>query len=155
MTLAQPASAVPDAAAADGLVSCPLGVQNTSYTPGLTFTAPAPHVDVDSTGTLGPCVSLDLQHTAGTYHFTGSGNLNCLGGSSAGSGKIVWTNPGTTPSRFTFTSTLALRPDGTTVLVSTGPVTSGDYAGHTITNTVVITSTDVLACTTPSGLTST
>ncbi|MFI2645728.1 hypothetical protein [Streptomyces sp. NPDC018610] len=56
---------------------------------------------------------------------------------------------------FTCTSTLALRPDGTTVLVSTGPVTSGDHAGHTITNTVVITSTDVLACATPSGLTST
>ncbi|WP_181792705.1 hypothetical protein [Streptomyces sp. WELS2] len=100
-------------------------------------------------------MSLDLRHTAGTYHFAGSGNLNCLGGSSAGSGQIAWSDPGTRPSRFTFTSTLAVRPDGTTVLVSTGPVTAGDYAGHTITNTVVITSTDLLACTTPSGLTST
>jgi hypothetical protein len=41
------------------------------------------------------------------------------------------------------------------VLVATGPVTSGDFAGRTIVNTVVITSTDLLACTTPGGLTST
>lgn len=150
--LAAPASAAP--AAEDGLVSCPLGVQNTSYTPGLTLTTPAPHVEVDSSGTLGPCVSTDLGHTGGTYEFEGSGDLNCLGGGSAGTGRITWSDPGTVPSRFTYTGTLALRPNGTTVLVATGPVTSGDYAGRTIVSTIVITSTDLLACASPSGLTS-
>lgn len=149
---AAPAAAVTDDS---GVVSCPLGVQSTSYSPGLTLTTPAPHVDVDSSGTLGPCVSTDLQHTAGTYTFDGSGNLNCLGGGSAGTGKIVWADPGTQPSKFTFTSSLALRPNGTTVLVATGPITQGDYAGRTIVNTVVITSLDLLACATPGGLTNT
>ncbi|TDT39967.1 hypothetical protein EV562_103338 [Streptomyces sp. BK208] len=138
-----------------GVVTCPLGVQSTSYTPGLTLTTPAPLVDVQSSGTLGPCVSTDLQHTAGTYTFHGSGNLNCLGGGSAGTGKIDWADPATQPSRFTYTSSLALRPDGTTVLVATGPITQGDYTGHTIVNTVVITSLDLLACTTTGGLTTT
>jgi hypothetical protein len=113
--LTGPASASSGTTAAD-LVSCPLGVQNTTYSPGLNLFSPAPQVDVDSTGTLGPCVSSDLGHTAGTYHFTGSGDLNCLGGGSAGTGTITWSNPGTSPSHFTFTSTLALRPNGTTEL---------------------------------------
>jgi hypothetical protein len=32
---------------------------------------------------------------------------------------------------------------------------TGDYAGRTIVSTIVITSTDLLACASPSGLTST
>ncbi|MFF6824784.1 hypothetical protein [Streptomyces longwoodensis] len=135
------------------LVSCPLGVQSTTYTPGLTFTTPAPDVTVSSSGTLGACASTDLDHTAATYQFKGSGNLNCLGGNSTGTGKITWADPGTTPSRFTFVASIALRPDGTTVLVATGPVISGDYTGHTVVHTVVITSLDLLACATPGGLT--
>ncbi|MFI8949754.1 hypothetical protein ACIGO6_24920 [Streptomyces sp. NPDC053750] len=150
-----PAAPATAAADDDGVVTCPLGVQSTSYSPGLTLATPAPHVDVHSSGTLGPCVSTDLQHTAGTYTFDGSGNLNCLGGGSAGTGKIVWADPATQPSHFTFTSSLALRPNGTTVLVATGPITQGDYTGHTIVNTVVITSLDLLACATPGGLTTT
>ncbi|MFG3155989.1 hypothetical protein ACGF7W_28575 [Streptomyces sp. NPDC048219] len=149
--------ATPATADANGIsvVSCPLGVQSTSYSPGLTLSMPAPKVEVASSGTLGPCVSTDLRHSAGTYSFDGSGTLNCLGGSSAGTGEILWADPTTHPSRFTFTSSLALRPDGTTVLVATGPITQGDLAGHTIVNTVVITSLDLLACATSGGLTST
>ncbi|MEU1056079.1 hypothetical protein ABZ397_26455 [Streptomyces sp. NPDC005876] len=147
-------SATP-AVAADGIVSCPLGVQSTTYTPGLTYTTPPPQVDVDVTGTLGPCVSTDLSHTAGTYTFSGSGNLNCLTGSSVGIGKITWANPGTQPSRFSQSYSIALRPNGTTVLVSSGPIISGDYAGHTIVITIVLTSTDLLACLTPQGMTNT
>ncbi|HWU08765.1 MAG TPA: hypothetical protein VN520_20685 [Streptomyces sp.] len=143
------------AAAADGIVSCPLGTQSTTYTPGLTFATPPPQVDLEVTGTLGLCVSTDLNHTAGTYDFTGSGNLNCLTGSSAGVGRITWANPGTQPSVFTQSYSVALRPNGTTVLVSTGPIVSGDFAGHTLVITIVLTSTDLLACATPQGMTNT
>ncbi|MFI2644303.1 hypothetical protein [Streptomyces sp. NPDC018610] len=79
--------------------------------------------------------------------------LNCLGGDSTGTGKVTWSNPGTTPSRFTFTGGISLRPDGVTVLVLTGHVTSGDYQGSTLINAIVLASTDLTACLTPQGLT--
>jgi hypothetical protein len=148
-------SATPAAAADDGVVSCPLGTQSSTYSPGLTYATPPPEVDVEVSGTLGLCVSTDLNHTAGTYEFEGSGDLNCLAGSSAGIGRITWANPGTTPSRFLQSYSIALRPNGTTVLLSSGPIISGDYEGRTILIQIVLTSTDLLACATPQGMTNT
>ncbi|MGW7274439.1 hypothetical protein ACWGH5_28390 [Streptomyces sp. NPDC054864] len=41
-----------------------------------------------------------------------------------------------------------------TVLLLTGTVTSGDYAGHKLVATITLLSTDITACLNPSGLTS-
>ncbi|WP_405657914.1 hypothetical protein OG379_00140 [Streptomyces sp. NBC_01166] len=40
------------------------------------------------------------------------------------------------------------------MLVLTGEVTSGDYTGATVIETVVLASTDLTACLSPAGLTS-
>ncbi|MFF0497836.1 hypothetical protein ACFYU5_15615 [Nocardia aobensis] len=144
------------AAAQDlSLVSCPLGSQTTTYNPGLHLTAPPGDVHLHSTGNLGACVSTDLQHTGGTYSVDGSGPLTCTGGNSSGSGTVNWADPTTHPSRFTFTGAVSERPAGDSVLVLTGSITSGDYSGHTLIETVVIASTDLTGCLTPEGLTTT
>ncbi|MFD7919978.1 hypothetical protein ACFV3R_12215 [Streptomyces sp. NPDC059740] len=151
LILAGPA---PEAAAAAQLVTCPVGTETTTYSPGLRLPqAGQPNVHLQAQGSVGPCVSLDLRHTGGQVVINGSGPLNCLGGNSSGTGRLTWANPGTHPSLFTFTGGISLRPDGVTVLVLTGKVTSGDYTGATLVQTVVLASTDLTACLTPGGLT--
>lgn len=148
-------SAAAPAQAAVDLVTCPLGTESTTYSPGLKYpTTPAPNVSFNATGTVGPCVSLDLNHTSGAVSFTGSGPLNCLGGNSSGTGAIDWANAGAATTHFAFTGGLSLRPNGVTVLLLTGTVTSGDYAGHKLVATITLLSTDITACLSPSGLTS-
>ncbi|MFJ6699554.1 hypothetical protein ACIQM4_26260 [Streptomyces sp. NPDC091272] len=158
LALAAAALVLPGAGTAHAsvdLVTCPLGTETISYSPGLKYpSTPAPNVSLSATGTVGPCVSLDLNHTAGAVTFNGSGPLNCLGGNSSGTGKIDWVNAGTTDSKFNFTGGVSLRPNGITVLVLTGQVTSGDYAGKTVINTITLLSTDITACLSPTGLTS-
>ncbi|MFD3741871.1 hypothetical protein ACFWVB_39490 [Streptomyces microflavus] len=151
-------AAAPPATAATSLVTCPLGTETITYTPGLRLPAlppapPNPSVSLNASGTLGACVSLDLQHTSGTITFTGAGPLTCLGGNSSGSGRVTWSNPGTTPSDFTFTGGVSVRPNGVTVLVLSGSVTAGDFTGAAVVNTIVLASTDLTACLTPAGLT--
>ncbi|MFI7386398.1 hypothetical protein [Streptomyces sp. NPDC049813] len=137
------------------LVTCPVGTETTTYSPGLKYPAtPAPNVSLHATGTVGPCVSLDLHHTSGSVSFTGSGPLNCLGGNSSGTGALNWTDAGAATTHFTFTGGVSLRPNGVTVLVLTGNVTSGDYSGHTVLVTITLLSTDLTACLGPAGLTS-
>jgi hypothetical protein len=150
LAMAAPASA----SSSSGSVTCPAGVQSTTYNPGLKYAPPAP-TSVSSTGTLAGCLSTDGNHTAASYSFNGSGSLNCLTGSSSGTGTIDWSDPGTTPSQFTYTSAITVRPNGITVSTLTGPVSSGDYAGNTISATFVLLSTDLLGCITPQGLTNT
>ncbi|MET9252558.1 hypothetical protein [Streptomyces sp. NPDC003717] len=142
------------ATASAGLVTCPVGTQTTTYSPGLRLPAtPAPTVSLHTDGTLGPCVSLDGHHTGAVYKADGSGKLNCLGGNSSGGGSLNWSDPGAATSKFTFTGGISLRPDGVTVLVLNGTVTSGDFAGKHLVVTVVLLSTDLTACLTPTGLT--
>ena len=137
------------------LVTCPVGTQTTAYSPGLKLPATPPAtVSLSTGGSLGPCVSLDLNHTGASFSLTGSGQLSCLGGNSSGTGRLDWVNPGTSDSYFDFTGGISLRPDGVTVLVLTGEVTSGDYTGATVIETVVLASTDLTACLSPAGLTS-
>jgi hypothetical protein len=150
LAMAAPASA----SSTSGSVVCPIGAQSTTYTPGLKYAPPAP-TSVSSTGTLGGCVSTDGNHTAASYTFNGSGSLNCLTGSSSGSGTIDWSDPGTSPSRFTYTAAITVRPNGIVVSTLTGPVSSGDYAGNVISATFILPSTDLLGCTTSQGLTNT
>lgn len=147
------------AAAAD-LVSCPLGTEAITYTPGLRLPAippapPNPPVSLAATGTLVSCVSADQNHTSGTITFAGAGPLTCLGGNSTGTGQVTWSDPGTTPSSFSFSGGVSLRPNGVTVLVLTGTVTAGDFTGAAVANTIVLASTDLTACLTPQGLTTT
>ncbi|HSV65301.1 MAG TPA: hypothetical protein VLJ59_05255 [Mycobacteriales bacterium] len=147
--IAQTAVASSPASASLDLVICPAYL-NTTYTPGLTFTERP--TSFNTSGALGPCVSSDLTHTSGTYTAEGNGSLSCVGGSTTGSGQIAWN--GNRHSDFTFTGAISLRPSGETVLVITGTITSGDYTGHTLTEVIVLATTQPTDCFTVSGLTS-
>ncbi|MCS0605591.1 hypothetical protein NX794_30965 [Streptomyces sp. LP11] len=154
--LAMPVDTTANAtSSATGLVTCPLGAETATYSPGLHLTAPPSGVHLHSAGNLGVCVSTDLRHTGGSFVVDGDGPLTCVGGSSTGTGTATWANTGTHPSRFTYTGAVSVRPDGNSVLVLTGDITSGDYVGHTLVETKVIASTDLTACLTSEGLTTT
>lgn len=95
-------------AATTTAVACPLGTEAVTFAPGLKLAVPPPvplnpSVPLGASGALAACVSLDLHHTSGTITFTGSGPLTCPGGNSTGSGRVTWSDPGTTPSDFTLT----------------------------------------------------
>ena len=68
LAFASPASAQPTT----GLITCPLGTQNTHYTPGLTYTTRP--TSFDSDGTVAACVDLSGSGIAGaSYSISGRG----------------------------------------------------------------------------------
>lgn len=138
-------------ALANTTVLCPVGYETATYDPGLTTTTQT--VDLVADGATGPCTG-DSSHTAGLLHFTGSGSLSCVSGSSSGSGSIDWTNSDTSPSVFTFTAGVGLRPGGVSVLVLEGTVTSGDFAGQAIEVVIILvpSPTQALQCLTTTGV---
>lgn len=147
--LAVPAVAGPPA---DSVVQC-LGTEAITYTPGLKLTPQ--QVSLDAHGTLGPCVSTaGSDFSGGQIAFSGSGELSCsVGGSSSGTATVSWL--GGEKSRFTYQGAVSLRPDGVTVLVLTGSVTSGAFAGESVVNTIILASADLTACLSTQGLTNT
>ncbi|MGW2477732.1 hypothetical protein [Streptomyces sp. NPDC001665] len=153
MEFAAPASATPPADPPSTSITQCLGTEAITYTPGLTLTSQ--QVALDASGTLGPCVTTAGTHfSGGQITFSGSGSLSCsIGGSSAGSAHIVWSGGET--SVFAYRGAVSLRPGGVTVLVLTGTVTSGAFTGEKVLSTITLASTDLVACLTPQGLTST
>ncbi|MFF5438895.1 hypothetical protein [Streptomyces achromogenes] len=137
---------------ADSVVQC-AGTEAITYEPGLTLTPR--QVTLRAEGTLGPCVTLaGSDYSGGQITFQGSGYLSCsVGGSSSGTAEITWL--GGERSRFTFQGAVSLRPDGVTILVLTGEVTSGAFVGEKVVNTITLASSDLTDCLTASGLTST
>ncbi|MFE6338835.1 hypothetical protein ACFVOK_37425 [Streptomyces sp. NPDC057798] len=149
-----PAAGAAPSAAATGqtaLLECP-GYETTRYNPGLTLTTR--QVALSADGAIGPCVGLPLDHTNGTISFTGNGQLSCLTGNSAGTGRINWQNAQTSTTTFDYTAAAGLRPGGVSVLVLTGEVKSGDFQGSTIIIEIVLAPApaQALQCLTQSGL---
>ncbi|WP_436960552.1 hypothetical protein [Streptomyces sp. SudanB182_2057] len=146
------AQAVPSAPeGATALLECP-GYETTSYNPGLTLNPR--QVSLSASGAIGPCVGQPLDHTNGTITFTGTGQLSCVGGNSAGSGRINWKNDQTSSTTFDYTALAGVRPGGDSVLVLTGQVKSGDFHSSTIIIEIVLAAapTQTLQCLTPGGL---
>ncbi|MFF7725859.1 hypothetical protein [Streptomyces sp. NPDC008001] len=144
----------PAAAASSGgsltTVSCPVGSQFTTYQPGLNLTSR--YVDYVAHGTLAACLSSGSQDVKGAkFTTTGSGNTSCLSGDVTEKSVYHW-NTGATSvveSRFK----INLKPNGTTVVVSTGSVVSGLFAGATTVQTKILPNTGLLACLSPQGMT--
>jgi hypothetical protein len=148
------AAASPAAAQSSALdvVTCPLGTQSTTYSPGLTNTSrPTSYV---SEGVVTGCVDLSGNGiTSATYTGTGGGTAGCLESSLTNTMLVNWSNGQS--STVTGTGTIQLKPNGTSVVVHNGEVTSGAFDGSGVTLTLVLTSLDLLGCLTPEGVTNT
>jgi hypothetical protein len=149
-TAMSPAVAAPAASAVVD-VSCPLGTQVGSYSPGMTLLPR--QIEFTATGTLGACVSPSHPEITGaTFTSLVVGTFSCLSGSTTNVSTYHWNNGQSSVVHGGFE--VNLKPGGTTVLVLTGTVTEGLFQGATVVQTKVLPATDLLACLTPEGLTS-
>lgn len=132
-------------------ISCPLGTQVGTYSPGLTLLPR--EVGFTATGTLASCVSpAHPEITGGNFASSGRGSLSCLTGSTSNTTVYHWN----TGQNSTVVGDFAvnLKPGGTTVLVLVGTVTAGLFEGATVAQTKVMPATNLPDCLTPQGLTS-
>ncbi|MFI6504421.1 hypothetical protein [Nonomuraea typhae] len=128
---------------------CPTGSQVGTYSPGLTLT-PRP-VSFTAHGTLATCVSPSHPQLRGaSFTSTGMGTASCVAGSVSNTTVYRWN----TGQSSTVKGSLAVnaKPNGTTVLVLIGTVTSGLFQGATVTQTKVLANTELAACATAEGL---
>lgn len=145
------AGAQPAAAAPAGGVSCPVGSQVGTYSPGLTYEAR--HVAFQASGTVSGCVDLSGNRITGaSFTAAGQGTASCASGSVSNTTTYRWSNGRT--STVTGTAAINLKPNGVTVLVLTGTVKSGLFTGATVVQTKTLLNSDLTACLTPQGLTS-
>ncbi|WP_329012024.1 hypothetical protein [Streptomyces sp. NBC_00690] len=132
--------------------ACPVGTGTVNYTPGIVL-APR-QTSLSFTGSAGPCTSTDPAITAvSAYSGTGQGDLGCLSGGFDATGTILW-NTGAV-SNATLSSVVDLRPGGIPVIVATGPITSGKFAGSTVELVSVLLPANPLGCFTSQGITQT
>ncbi|MFH8624083.1 hypothetical protein ACH4A8_19640 [Streptomyces vietnamensis] len=89
----------------------------------------------------------DAAHPSAQVSFVGAGTLSCLtGGTTTGTGHIDWSNAAHSTSDFSFSLAVGARPVGEQILVATGTVSSGDYAGQSVTFTFQLLNTNPLDC---------
>ncbi|MFG3506852.1 hypothetical protein ACGF5F_15210 [Streptomyces sp. NPDC047821] len=149
--VAPPAQArtVPAAALAD--ISCLVGSQTGHYRPGLTYTLRP--TSFNGQGNVSGCVDLTGHGITGaTFTTKGRGTASCLTGTVSSLTTYSWSNGRSSTVRNT--GAVQVKPNGITVLVLTGTVESGQFAGSTVVQTKTLLSTDLSACLTPQGLTS-
>lgn len=128
------------------------GFSTTTFSPGLTNT-PKP-TTFSSEAQLGPCVSLsDPKLKSGGFKFTGqSPSLSCIkSGVTSITEKYTW-NTGET-STIRYVSTVVNQAAATVTTTATGRVESGKFQGYTAVRQVVILTTNLAGCVTPSGVT--
>ncbi|MFI1866100.1 hypothetical protein [Streptomyces jumonjinensis] len=132
--------------------SCPVGTGTVTYAPGITLN-PKP-TNISFTGSAGPCTSTDPAITAVSgYSGSGQGDLGCTTGGFDATGTILW-NTGAV-SNATFSSVVDLRPGGIPVIVATGPITSGKFAGSTVELVIALLPANPLGCFSAQGITQT
>jgi hypothetical protein len=156
---AVPASATPaqaslqqPASQTQPLLEC-TGYETSQYQPGITVVPR--QVEISVSGALGPCVGLPLDHTTGTYSFTGNGRLSCIYEEVQGGGRIDWTNPQNSFSTFVVTGAISLRPGGLAVIILTGEIVTGDFQGSTLISEFILAPgpAQTLECLSPQGVT--
>ncbi|MFC7304500.1 hypothetical protein ACFQVC_09780 [Streptomyces monticola] len=146
VTGARPASAAP---LVD--ITCPMGSQVGTYSPGLTYEPR--EVAFEANGNVSGCVDLSGNGIAGaSFSGAGHGTASCVTGSVSNSTTYHWSNG--RHSVVTGTGAINVKPNGITVLVLTGTVTSGLFTGATVVQTKALLNSDLTACLTPEGLTS-
>ncbi|MBS0450567.1 MAG: hypothetical protein JSS14_04590 [Proteobacteria bacterium] len=106
------------------------------YAPGLTFAAQPTTLNATSDFTACPVTAQGV--ASARIQWAGSGNLSCLGGPSAGSATITWNNNPVDTSTFAYTTPVATRPAGQTVIVLTATINSGRFNGATMTQTLAL-----------------
>lgn len=151
-------AAGPVHAAGTATISC-TGWSYTTYSPGMTTTIRPLLVSVDGDLGLvdehsptGTCVASGTAATSGERDATAVLTLGCdqlL--TETGVETVVW-NDGQSTS-FQFTATVA-HTAAAVVLTETGTVTSGEFLGEHVVETFTAPNTALLACLTPTGVTS-
>ncbi|MFE0173519.1 hypothetical protein ACFWZ2_14470 [Streptomyces sp. NPDC059002] len=145
------ASARPASAAPLVDITCPVGSQVGTYSPGLTYEPR--DVAFQASGNVSGCVDLSGHGIAGAaFSSAGHGTASCLSGSVSNTTTYRWSNGQS--STVQGTGAINLKPNGITVLVLTGTVESGQFAGATVVQTKTLLNSDLTACLTPEGLTS-
>jgi hypothetical protein len=138
-------------------ISC-TGWTHATYTPGLTNTAKPTAVVVDGDlnvidahSPTGSCLALGSSATAGQRDVTAQLDVGCTQLIvETGVETINW-NDGRSTS-FTFSANVT-RGLSNTVLLETGTVTAGEFAGDSVVETFTAPNTAFLACGTPGGVT--
>lgn len=131
--------AVPSAAATPLPLACASGNQNATFTPGIVLTPRT--VAVGGSGQLSTCITTDGTNiVTGAFDVSGGGTASCLAASLPTTNTVTWTTAGgaTYTSVIAFSSGIDLKPLGTSVVVLTGTVTSGLYAGRTVEKTIIL-----------------
>ena len=128
------------------------GTEAITLSPGLLLTPQT--VTVTSNYLYTPCVSAsDPTLTAGVIHTSATATLSCLQPNSSFSGTrtFTWNNSQTSVFAFneTFTTVGAQYVD-----IRTGTITSGEFAGDTVVETVTGPTVNLLDCLAPPGITS-
>lgn len=146
VTGSQPAAAAP---LVD--ISCPVGSQVGTYSPGLTYEPR--NVTFSASGNVSGCVDPSGNGIAGaTFTGTGQGTASCVSGSVSNTTTYRWSTGQS--STVKGTGAINLKPNGVTVLVLTGTVESGLFKGATVVQTKTLLNSDLTACASPEGLTS-
>ncbi|MCE9672456.1 hypothetical protein LY474_32080 [Myxococcus stipitatus] len=131
-------------------LSCLLGHESITYTPGLTFTA-ALDTAVASNATFGLCTSTTGSIIdSGTATLQGLGKLSCLGGNASGLQTIRWNTGTTSTFQYSASSTII---GVTNIIQMTGTVVTGEFAGATAIETVIVQSPGLSSCLGLGGLT--
>ncbi|MCP3104295.1 hypothetical protein LZ198_36070 [Myxococcus sp. K15C18031901] len=131
-------------------LSCLLGHETFTYTPGLTFTA-ALDTAVASNATFGLCTStVGSTIDSGTATLQGLGKLSCLGGTATGLQTIRWNTGSTSTFQYSATSTLIGLNN---IIVMSGTIITGEFAGATAIETVTVQSMGLSSCLGLGGLT--
>lgn len=145
-------AAPPSAAHAQGIELVCAAESTSNYAPGLTRSSQP--VTITQSGKADPCVSPSQPGiTAGTWELTATGTLSCVTGSASGQRVYSWNTGETSVEEVTLT--VGARPEGQTVLVTEGRIVKGVFAGATTHSQAVLTSDQLLACSSEEGLTST
>jgi hypothetical protein len=143
--------------ASTATISC-TGWTHATYTPGLTDTAKPTTVVVDGNlnvidehSPTGSCLAIGSSATAGERNVTAQLDVGCTQLIvETGVETINW-NDGQSTS-FTFSANVT-RGASNTVLVETGTVTAGEFAGATVVETFTAPNTAFADCGTPGGVT--
>ncbi|WP_117211285.1 hypothetical protein [Allorhizocola rhizosphaerae] len=141
--LAGMATATP--AHAEDVMTCPVGNLTTNYDPPLSTVTR--HTDVESFGSVTTCSPNTFGITGGTLHITATGDLNCVtGGASMGTMVFVWNTGQISVLAYPTDIALSVRPLGEAVVVVTGDVLSGPFAGGTLVGHATMVTLDPTAC---------
>ncbi|AGC42341.1 hypothetical protein MYSTI_00992 [Myxococcus stipitatus DSM 14675] len=148
-------SVLPGVASALGLITCPLGTSQVSYSPGITNT-PTP-TKVSGVELSGLCTGLGLPVGVSSFttSFAGTATLSCSGLFTMGEGEqtFVWNNGATSTWHYTATAPVII--NGQRVITSTGVITSGLLTGMQVTQVLTLVNLDLMQCDSPGGLTTT